>query len=295
MTFSAISGRLNDFLHQPYPFYYRGRSLVIISVFILIAIFLFNYLFKPFDVYEPEHRMSFAMICLIHAAVPSILYFLFFYILQLAPKIDEGWNVQKEIIAVVSLLLLIGTGQFLVRDIIYDNPDNWSWRYFFEEWRNTILVGILFSFVFVPLNFNRLYRSNQAHAKQLKPLDDNNVPAQQTAVAIQTQVKADDFLLDAGQLLFARAEKNYVEFYLRDQGNSHKLLKRISMKELEAKLLHLPFLMKTHRSYLVNLLAVETVTGNAQGYKLKLKDHAELVPVSRNLIPAFEEKRQSLG
>lgn len=295
MTFSAISGRLDNFLHQPYPFYYRGRSLVIISVFILIAIFLFNYLFKPFDVYEPEHRMSFAMICLIHAVVPSILYFLFFYILQLSPKIDEGWNVQKEIIAVVSLLLLIGTGQFLVRDIIYDNPDNWSWRYFFEEWRNTILVGILFSFVFVPLNFNRLYRSNQAHAKQLKPLDDNNAPAQQTSVAIQTQVKADDFLLDAGQLLFARAEKNYVEFYLRNQGDSHKLLKRISMKELEAKLLHLPFLMKTHRSYLVNLMAVETVTGNAQGYKLKLKDHAELVPVSRNLIPAFEEKRQFLG
>jgi|SRR6218665_326524 len=295
MTFSAISGRLNNFLHQPYPYYYRGRSLVILSVFILVAIFLFNYLFKPFIVYEPEQRMSFALICLIHAAVPSILYFLFFYILQLAPKIDEVWNVQKEIIAVVSLLLLIGIGQFLVRDIIYNNPNNWSWRYFFEECRNTILVGILFSFVFVPVNFNRLYRSNRAHAKQLRPLPDNNIPLQETSIVVQTQVKADDFLLDASRLLFARAEKNYVEFYLHDHGNSHKLLKRISMKELEARLAHLPFLMKTHRSYLVNLLAVEVVTGNAQGYKLKLKGHAELVPVSRNLIPSFEEKRQSLG
>lgn len=294
MTSSSITGRLNNFLHQPYPFYYRGRSLVIISVSIFIAVFLFGYLFKPFDVYEPEHRMSFVFICLIHAAIPAVLYFLFFYILKQVPKIDENWNVQKEIIAVVSLLLLIGTGQFLIRDIIYDNPNNWSFRYLLEECGHTLLVGALFSFVFVPLNFNRLYRSTQRHAGQLQFTPNEDAPVQETYIAIQTQVKADDFILDVGHLLFARAEKNYVEFYLRNEVNSYKLLKRISMKELEAKLTHLPFLMKTHRSYLVNLQAVEAISGNAQGYKLKLKYHDELVPVSRNLIPAFEEKRQSL-
>jgi DNA-binding LytR/AlgR family response regulator len=45
--------------------------------------------------------------------------------------------------------------------------------------------------------------------------------------------------------------------------------------------------MKTHRSYVVNLDAIEDVKGNAQGFLLKLYGAEELVPVSRNNINDF--------
>ena len=294
MSKSAILTRFNNFLNQPYPFYYRGRALAIISTVIFIAVFLFGYLFEPFVVYAPEHRMNYVFICLLHALVPAVLYFLFFHLLQRRPAIDETWTVGKEIAAMFPLLIIIGIGQFLIRDLIYNNPNNWSWHYLFEELRNTMLVGILFSFVFVPANFNRLFRSNQDHAQALMAVTDQpRMPLDAVPAVIRTQVKADDFVLDINRFLFARAEKNYVELFLAEDGANKKLLKRMSMKDLEAQLGHLPFLMKTHRSYLVNLRAIESLGGNAQGYKLKLRDYPETVPVSRNLIPAFEEKRKA--
>jgi hypothetical protein len=43
----------------------------------------------------------------------------------------------------------------------------------------------------------------------------------------------------------------------------------------------------------VNLPAVEHVSGNAQGYKLHLKNVQELVPVSRNLNAQLTEQLQA--
>ncbi|MCG2616722.1 LytTR family transcriptional regulator [Terrimonas sp. NA20] len=290
----TIYNRLQKFLSQPYPFYYQGRLLITSSLILFISVFLFNYLIEPFEVNVQEHRMPFVFICLIHALIPAIIYWLCFSRLQKIPGLDERWNVGREIIVIVSLLLLIGIVQFLIRDVIYNNPNNWSWRYFYEEIRNALLVGALFSCIFVPANFNRLYRLNRSHAEALPEVRLPQDVVTGKFIPIQTQVRSDDFLLDAGALLFARAEKNYVEIYLDNDGLVHKLLKRISMKELEAQLAGLPFLLKTHRSYLVNLLVIEEVSGNAQGYRLRLKQCDEAIPVSRNLIAAFEEKRKSL-
>lgn len=286
--------KFTGFLAQPYPFYYRSTTLARTSFLILVSIFLFAYLFEPFVVYEPEHRMNYIFICLIHGAIPAILFYVFFYFIQFIPSVEEKWNVLYEITAMFFLLVLIGIGQFLIRDIIYNNPRNWSWRYLLEEIRNTLLVGVLLNFIFVPVNFLRLNRISKNQAAALQEINRPQEHELPSVVPIQTMVKADDFLLDARQLLFIRAEKNYVELYLLNGTTINKTLKRISMKEIESQTAGLRFLMKTHRSYLVNLLAVEQVAGNAQGYRLKLKHCSYPVPVSRNMIPVFEKKRNSL-
>jgi DNA-binding LytR/AlgR family response regulator len=51
---------------------------------------------------------------------------------------------------------------------------------------------------------------------------------------------------------------------------------------------------RCHKSYLVNLAKVNHVSGNAQGYKLHLKDVEDQIPVSRKLneeIKEIPEKR----
>lgn len=291
---SSIYHRLKNFLSQPYPFYYEGRLLRTTSLILLVTVFLFNYLIEPFEVNAREHRMDFVFICLIHAIIPAVLYWVYFSLLQKIPGLEERWTVSREIVVVFCLLVSIGITQFLIRDIIYDNPGNWSWRYFYEEIRNALLVGTLFSFIFVPVNFNRLFRQNKQHAEALPKVATPQVNSSGALIPVKTEVKNDDFLLDVEKLLFVRAEKNYVEFYLNHEGQIEKLLKRISMKELETQLADISFLLKTHRSYLVNLLAIEEVSGNAQGYRLRLRQFEETIPVSRNLIAIFEEKRKGI-
>lgn len=288
-------GDLKSFISQPYPFYYEGRQLAQIVSFVFLMTLGFNYLFEPFDVYVPEHKMDFFWISVVHAAVSAVIISTYFLIIGLIPNVDLRWKVKQEIVALFILLVLIGLGQFLIRDVIYDNPNNWSIRYLVEEIRNTLLVGSLFIAIFLPFNFRRLNDKNSRGASLLESKNVTNENSDSTEkIFIQTQIKGDDFEMDIASFIYAEAEKNYVQIYLKNQSGSEKLLKRITLKDLEQKLNDFPHFMKVHRSFLINVGQVEKVIGNAQGYKLKLKDHPNQVPVSRSMIAEFERKMNEL-
>ncbi len=282
----AQPDKIVSFLLQPYPFYYQGKLLWKIAGLLFVGTLLFNYVFEPFEVYAPEHKMNYFWISFIHAFNPVIILGVF-SLFKISSKAEENWTVRKEIILIVVFLLLVGIAQFIVRDIIYDNPDNWSWRYLFEEIRNTFLIGTLFAIIFTSLNYNRLNTRNIKKAGELNLLHDLPQPTCNSMVLIETQVKNDDFSLNIDNLLFAKADGNYVEFYIVEE-KINKVVKRITLKELQSLLKPFPSIIKTHRSYLVNLRHVNSVTGNAQGYKLRLNNYDEKVPVSRNMIQHFE-------
>lgn len=290
------STKLANFLSQPYPFYYRGKTLGVISLFIFAITFLFNYLFQPFHVNLAELRMGYVWICIIHALIPSFLFFILFSLIQKINSIDKKWHVKEEILVLLGYLVLLGIFNFLVRDIIYKNPDNWSVHHFWTELKNTLLAGILFIFIFIPFNFKRLHDRYQEKSSRLVPfksfLKSSSI---ENTIPIKTQLKADDFKLEINKFLFAKAEKNYVEIYLEEESEIQKLVKRITMTELENQLKNFNFVSKTHRSYLVNLKKIENISGNAQGYQLKLKNFENSIPVSRSKISAFEERMEMLN
>lgn len=212
---------------------------------------------------------------------------------------EDHWKVWKEIALIGFILLVIGIGQFLVRDLIYDNTLNWSFRYLFEEIRNTFMAGILFVFILVPLNYIRLNRLHFQTANTFNSKTPATLPTQKSShqsiiAEIITQQKNDDFLLNINNLLFAKAEGNYLELFVRDKNTVSKLLKRMTLKELEIQLIQFSHILKTHRSYIVNLDYVLQVKGNAQGYQLLLKDYSEHIPVARGMISEFEKQYQNI-
>lgn len=278
--------KLQQFLSQPYPFYFQGKSLWIITGLLFFMTLFFGYLFKPFDVYVPEHKMNYFWISLIHAVIPIVV-ILLFLIITIPANIEENWTIKKEFVLISVFLLLIGIAQFLIRDIIYDNPNNWSWPYLYEEIRNTFLSGSLFSFILISLNFNRLNIKNNRNAHIIN----SSNGFQSTIVSEKTQI--DNSILDFNieNFIFAKSEGNYVELFFDD---TTKSLKRITIKELELSLNPYSNILKTHRSYLVNINQIENIAGNAQGYKLKLKNHTDKIPVSRNMIVVFNAKMKNI-
>ena len=103
-------------------------------------------------------------------------------------------------------------------------------------------------------------------------------------------MKSERFTFDSNSFIYAKAEGNYADIYLKSEDKISKLTKRIALKKLETQLADFPFIIKTHRSVLLNLNYIDSVSGNAQGYKVTLKDCPEAVAVSRNYIQSFESK-----
>jgi LytTr DNA-binding domain len=275
-------------LQQPYPYYYFRANLFRLAATAFTIVFIFLIAFKPFVVNPAEQRMSYWIICGIHAFIPAFVFSVYFFFMDrfLSDTQKDRWSLGTESMHLAILFFLFGVASFLVRDIIYTNPDNWSWYYFSEEVKNTFLGGTLISVILILMNFYRLYSQSQRHAVQinthLHPLIVNEVHS----ISVTTNVKADDFVLNLDHFLFARASGNYVELYKKNSSGIAKELKRLTLAQLENQLT--PHALRTHRSYLVNVRHINGVSGNAQGYELSFPDTELTAPVSRGNIAAFE-------
>ncbi|MBF4483186.1 LytTR family DNA-binding domain-containing protein [Flavobacterium sp. CSZ] len=280
-----------------YPQRYKFENLIKSSIVVFLIILLFLLMFKPFGVYDPELKMHYFFICFLHALAPAIILFVYFGVLNYFRKTKNQtkWTLLEEFIQIGALLVLIGTASFLMRDLLYNNPNNWSWNYFFEEIRNCFVAGIFFYFFLRLSTFYFESKKGSPFVLQFTPL---TVKPEKTVlksnIFITTQVKQDDFLLDMDQLLFAKADGNYIEL---TKSNGHQMtseVKRISLTQFETQITDYPHLFRCHRTYLVNMYKIKQVAGNSQGYVLSFKETDIKIPVSRKQIDNFNSCYQQL-
>lgn len=280
--------QIKNYLKEPYPYYYeKSDRLLLLLLFIAILSFLFSYFFEPFVVNINEHKISYFWILLIHAFTPFPIAYLYFILLNNSKKDTEIWTLGKEIFHLSMILLIIGITSFLIRDLIYTNPDNWSFKYFWEEIRNTFLIGILLLVVVLPINLERLINKHKASLKEITPINFDST-SHNLIISIKNSMSEDCFELKIKDFLFAKVESNYTEVYTFSTNKIHKTLIRVTLKDLEEQLKLVSHnIFKTHRSYLVNLNKINSISGNAQGYELVLKNSSLKVPVSRSNITKF--------
>ncbi|WP_431165128.1 LytR/AlgR family response regulator transcription factor [Tenacibaculum halocynthiae] len=280
--------QIKNYLKEPYPYYYeKSDRLLLLLLFIAILSFLFSYFFEPFVVNVNEHKISYFWILLIHAFTPFPIAYLYFILLNNSKKDTEIWTLGKEIFHLSMILLIIGITSFLIRDLIYTNPDNWSFKYFWEEIRNTFLIGILLLVVVLPINLERLINKHKASLKEITPINFDST-SHNLIISIKNSMSEDCFELKIKDFLFAKVESNYTEVYTFSTNKIHKTLIRVTLKDLEEQLKLVSHnIFKSHRSYLVNLNKINSISGNAQGYELVLKNSSLKVPVSRSNITKF--------
>ena len=280
----------SKFIDQPYPFYYKGKKLWQICVVIFLLAFFFNYVIKPFEIDYSELRFDYFWIAIAHSTVPIVLLIFLALLFSQSPIATEDWILKKEIIFISIFLIITGLGQFLIRDLIYNNNENWSLVHLLEEIRNTIFGGLPLALLIISINLNIQFFKNSNKASELTgELASNQTSSRDNELIIETDVKSETFQMQIDQFLFAKAAGNYTELMLLNENQTAQEVKRLKLKDLELLLENFPQILRTHRSYLVNRNYIKSISGNAQGYKLKLKNYTETIPVSRTYLQHFNE------
>jgi hypothetical protein len=284
-------------LFQPYPYNNAKEKVPKNTLAIFLLVFLFLYLFSPFGITKAEQLYSYPVICAIHALNAAMLYFLFCFFINKLTNIsakEDNWKVYNEILLVSLVLLLIGLGSFLVRPLIYNNPDNFSWYYFMKETGNTFLAGTVIFSAFILVDYHRLLKTNRDKAADFeKEIEWNRATVQQVEKTeelktILLTIEKEPYHLNTSEFLFAKAEGNYITFYLNRNYTIVKEQKRASLKNIEEQIgANTPFILKTHRAFIVNARHIKKMTGNAQGYQLFFENIDFPVPVSRAMLPGF--------
>jgi hypothetical protein len=280
-----------------YPKRYQSQNLVKSSVVVFLVILLFLLAFRPFGVYNPELRMHYFFICFLHALAPSLILFVYFgalnYFRQVKNKMQ--WTLLKEYLYILILLVFIGISSFLMRDLLYNNSNNWSWNYLFEEIRNCLVAGVFFYFFLRLSSYYLESKKGSPFILQFIPLQ---IEAEKTAllsnIFISTQVKQDDFNLNIDQLLFVKADGNYIELTKSIGSQTTTEVKRISLTQFENQITDYPHFFRCHRTYLINMFKIEKVSGNSQGYLLSFNETDIKIPVSRKQVESFNTYYQEL-
>jgi DNA-binding LytR/AlgR family response regulator len=94
-------------------------------------------------------------------------------------------------------------------------------------------------------------------------------------------------------LLYIEANDNYSTFHWKNGGQVEKKMLRINLKNVE-KQLNNSFAIRCHRSYIVNINAIDTVSGNTNGYKLSMMRGGLSIPLSRSKGKEVTEKIRQL-
>lgn len=100
----------------------------------------------------------------------------------------------------------------------------------------------------------------------------------------------DSLVVNPLDIVYVESVANYLNIvYLNDAELCNKRL-RSSLRDVEETLEAFPFMVRTHRAFLVNIHFITQVTGNSAGMKISLFSCDKVLPVSRSNISEFKER-----
>jgi hypothetical protein len=287
------------FLRQTYPFSYGYGRNAKLALAIAAFTFVFLYSFDPIGI---SNGVKFGVLWVtlgygLIAGLSFLIYFGLFVELTKNSKLVDNWTVGRELLLYSGLFLMVGIINSSLRPVFYEGEHGLNLQILISDVSNTFKIGFVILGVLTWLNIGYLIRTNEAKAeivqlflrktdRQTRTKAKKKAPPKTISVTSQY----DEVEIDPSNTVFVMASGNYVEIYTEREGKLERTLKRITLKSVEDALTENSPLLRVHRAYLVNVDMVEDVSGNAQGYQLRLKGTEIQVPVSRSYLAEFNDQ-----
>ncbi len=303
---------------QSFPFTSSWKSQLKTALGFGLFVLIFLLVFKPCGLMALPMRWL-LVVSISYGCITFSCIFLTLYTLPvLFPHFfrEDTWTTGKQIVHTIVVIVLVGLVNYLISPFLVDTTYSWRDMLWFQG--ITLAIALLPVSVFTLWKQNTLLKKFEQQAMVLekrlqekldaeKKRDGFTVPSQKKidlpAIELTGDYHGEKIVLQPEELYFITAANNYIKVYFvknahlrgKDGDNMAQLklsysIIRMTMKKAEETLEAWPVFFRCHRAYIINLDKVEHVEGNAQGYKIRLADMEEFMPVSRNLNSEFSDK-----
>ncbi|WP_024771079.1 LytTR family DNA-binding domain-containing protein [Aquimarina macrocephali] len=287
---------ISKIIHKPYPYLFHLKRNLIIAFVLGILIYIINVLAVDKSYVDINFVLSKPLLCTLAGLVT---FFSILLVLEIIPRIffkpdlKENWTVGKECLLIVSLLFVIAIFNNILSLMISKEPSNSIILHFLNSSLYVILLGIVPAFLLVWLNYTILLKENlkkvSLYNEQLESRIIHTENGVSDIVNIQTSNKNEIIELDINAFLFAKSEGNYVDVFTKTSSEVKCKPYRLTIQKLEEVLINYPFIISTHRSYVINIRNISTTSGNARNYRISFEGVLHEVPVSRNKFQTFKD------
>ena len=271
---------LTKTLRSPYPFFEEARQGLWITVSVSLFVVLFLWVFKPFGIVGFSRQSQWFFIIGAGLTCFVVLAFNHFLLPLIFPNTlrDEGWTVGKHILWLWWQLVSVGLGNYLFAVTADFLPTGTTPFVFIML--ITFAIGIFPIAVIVLISHLVLYRRRLDRASQVNRKLKRSDSEVNEALYLTSENENEKIECETEDFLYAESRDNYVYICYLSNNKKKGVMLRSSLKRLEDQISP-PWILRCHRSYIVNLRKVHSVEGNAQGYKLNLKAADMVIPVSR--------------
>ncbi len=292
-----------SFLKKPYPYKSFTTRDILRSFLTGVFIAFFLIIFQPFHIneWQTENKLLKLIGFGIVSFVCPIIFKLVLTFTLKNKNPEETWNVWKEIILIILAVIFIAICNLIFARLI--RMGNIDLPTFTNAVLVTFLIGIFPISINVAVKYNRFITLNkqdaeimeiQVHDFQKKEEEKSPQKTVPEKIIMIAENKKDKLEILPDELLFIESADNYSNVIFFDETKNKKQLIRSSLKRIEQQINH-PHILRCHRSFIVNLLHIKHIEGNAQGYRISFKSRQNTsVPVSRNYSKALFERLDSL-
>jgi len=272
-------------LNKPYPFSEDLKYNTKVIFFISIGIFVFLWLFQPFDIDSLDRKRKYYLI----VGFAIITFLTLSVYLLLIPSLfptkfsSAVWTIKKEIAWNLWILFTILVGYFFFTNSLD------AMKFNFYMVIKMVLTAILPITVMIIINHNKMLRAHVKRAEELNRQLKEHKVNQEKVINFKSDYQKDSLAIKVNTLLFVRAADNYIEVFWKDGELIKNQMVRCSITMAEESVKEHKFVFKCHRSYMVNINYIERFEGNSQGYRLFFENVGFPIPVSKNLVGKLQE------
>lgn len=265
------------FLIKPYDLLEHRMFEIFYIYGITIFNFIFLLLFKPFGLYNLNFLERLRALTIYFIVIlPVILVNSYF----LKPVFFKKYTIGNTILWFTWIFFLISIGIFIVNAYLF-NEGILIFSMFLWAIGIAISTSVIPLTIIILLHYNYVLIKRLSNAEHINEILKNKKYKYDKVIVLEDENKNKKFSVSLDSLLYITAADNYIDIYLFEDNKIRHELIRNSLTTIEKTFTSTKQLFRCHKSFIINLNNVVSVTGNTAGYKLKLKNTDTLIPVSR--------------
>jgi hypothetical protein len=274
-----------EFFNKPYPFNDDLKHNAKIVFFISVGVFAFLFFFEPLEIALLATREKYYLIVGLSFITFASLSLHLLLLPSFFPKsfASSVWNIKKEILWNLWILSTVLICFFFYTKLLG------VMKFDFEDVVKLIFVAIFPISILIIVNHNKILRNNLKIADEVNKKLKDHKSVQEKIVYFNSDYQKDSLAVKANLLIFIRSANNYIEVFWKEGESIKNQMVRCSMIKAEELLKEFRFMLKCHRSYMINVNYIDRMEGNSQGYKIFFQNISFPIPVSKNMVVKLQE------
>lgn len=270
---------MTSHLNRKYPLS-QQTSWTKLAATAAAIVFLLLFILRPFGLYA--YRGSVLWVSLVFSAVTFVITLLFgklaFIPITRHVKI---WRVWHQAASTLALLVIISFSNAITDMLLYHHP--LSWQMLLAYTIVTFTIGSIITAVIIGLSYQQYLKN------KLELLIDKGQETRRglTITFHDDSVRTSDLTIAVNDFLYAEVRKNNIIIFYDKDGTTATHEMRMTLTALIAEN-GFPNIMQCHRSFVINVDNITSAMGNSNGYKLRLGNCLNIVPVSRSYVPRLK-------